>query len=394
MEMAEAHVTALHRHISELEREMLELDEVKLTRDPTIAESKRYLWLSNKVDGLKREIRELRDGGNRRHDTFDVYRPEGGGTVWHSRTADNLTAIEARYLRTGDPGALAELRASNDTDMNIGTPADGGYAVPVGHYQGIIAKMRPQALYAQLGVMEIPGIGTTVNVPIDNEGDDGAFVATNEVSEFDRDAPALDQVPMTLVKYTKKIEFSVELLQDEDSRLMEFINGYIADGMAATLNSLLVTEALADGTAALTLDAADTIAAAEVPELLYKLKGEYMNGNVAWLMNRLTEGHIRGKTGDAFQFAPTPSGRTGSQSELFGVKVATSSYMPQISAGNKVLLVGNWSKMGIRLAPGLEILRDPYTLGHLGQVRLLCFFRADFEVLQAEAFQYATLATG
>ena len=98
--------------------------------------------------------------------------------------------------------------------------------------------------------MMIPGNGITVNVPIDNEADSGAFVSTAESSAFDRDAPAVSKIAMTLVKYTKKVDLTYELCRGEDSGLLAFLARYVADGMAATLNSLLVAEALADGTAA------------------------------------------------------------------------------------------------------------------------------------------------
>ena len=312
----------------------------------------------------------------------------------------------AHWYRTGDIGAVKHLqsgdnqitiKASNDTDMNIGTDADGGYAVPTGHYQGIIARMRELALYQRLGVMMIPGKGTTVNVPIDNEAD-GEFVSTAETTAFDRDAPALGQKQFTLVKYTKTLPISYELMEDEDSRLMSFIEAWVGQGLGRTHNNLLVTEALANGTAGLTLDGAAAITAAEVPELLYKLKGEYADG-AAWLMDRTTEGYIRGLTGNNFQFVPTPQGsNSGSQvnsvgRDLFGVSVYNTAYMPDIGAGLKSLLVGNFSFMGLYMAPDLTFLRDPYSLAVNGQVRLHYYTRVDYGVLQAEAFQYATHPT-
>ena len=312
-------------------------------------------------------------------------------------TPDTAEGIFCRYIRSkGDEGALRELRASNDTTMNITTAADGGDLVPTGHYQGIIEKLRPQALYSMLGVRMIPGQGTTVNVPIDNEGDSGAFVSTNESSAFDRDAPAISKVAMTLVKYTKKIDLTYELIQDEDSRLMDFLNIYVAQGMAATVNALLVAEALADGTAGLTLDSASAIGAAEIPELLYKLSAEYARGNVAWLATRATEGYIRGlASSNQFLFAPTPGGRDGATSwgDLWGVPLYTDSNMGSITASAKSLLVGNWSYMGMRLDPAMTFLYDPYSRASYGETILHYYFRCDFEVLQAAAFQYATHPT-
>ena len=126
----------------------------------------------------------------------------------------------AHWYRTGDDGGIRELRASNDTTMNITTAADGGYAVPTGHYQGIIAKRDEGMLANKLGLMPIPGKGTTVNVPVDDE-DNGEFVSTAESNAYDRDAPALTYKPMTLVKYTKKMDFTVGRARPgQDSQLI------------------------------------------------------------------------------------------------------------------------------------------------------------------------------
>jgi HK97 family phage major capsid protein len=335
-----------------------------------------------------------------------VQQPEPKAPVTIKSLGDSEAKSIAAWYRTGDMGAVKHLqsgdnqitiKASNDTDMNIGTSADGGYAVPTGHYQGIIARMRELALYTRLGVMMIPGKGTTVNVPIDNEAD-GEFVSTAETTAFDRDTPALGQKQFTLVKYTKTLPLSYELLEDEDSRLMSFVESWVGQGLGRTHNSLMITEALANGTAGLTLDAAAAIGAAEVPELMYKLKGEYADG-AAWVMDRTTEGYIRGLTGNNFQFVPTPQGsNAGSQvntvgRDLFGVSVYNTAYMPDIGAGLKSLLIGNFSFMGLYMAPDLTFLRDPYSLAVNGQVRLHYYTRVDYGVLQAEAFQYATHPT-
>ena len=360
---------------------------------------------TSKVDGFKAEAEKLQKQeelaeqveGMRASAAKPVEQRKAPAHIQRP-TPDTAEGIFCRYIRSkGDEGALRELRASNDTTMNITTAADGGDLVPVGHYQGIIEQLRPQALYSMLGVRMIPGMGTTVNVPVDNEGDSGAFVSTSESSAFDRDAPAVTKVAMTLVKYTKKIDLTYELIQDEDSRLMDFLNVYVAQGMAATVNALLVTEALANGTAALTLDSASAIGAAEIPELLYKLSAEYARGNVAWLATRATEGYLRGlASSNQFLFAPTPGGTGNGQGwgTLWGAPMYTDSNMGSITASAKSLLVGNWSYMGMRLDPAMTFLYDPYSRASYGETILHYYFRCDFAVLQAKAFQYATHPTG
>lgn len=365
-----------------------------ITEDENI----QYSDLITRMDALRVDIerREKLEGFK------GVEKPQSSHANPTKRTADTADAIFCRVIRTGDEGAQRELngavnaeyRASNATDMNITTAADGGYLVPVGHYNGIIERARAEALYSNLGVRMIPGVGTTVNVPLDNETDNGAFVSTAESALFDLDAPALTQLAMTLVKYTKRVVLTYELMQDEDSRLMDFLNGYVASGFAATVNTLMIAEALANGTAALTLAGAAAITPAELVALLYTLPAAYASGpDVAFVLRRATEGYLRGLTGNPFQFGLTPTDiATGRSitSTLLGVPVYAADDVGALAASGKSVIVANWNYMGMRLDPGMTFLRDPFTRSSYGEVVLNYYFRTDFAVLQAAAIRYAT----
>lgn len=308
------------------------------------------------------------------------------------QVGDDEMRLYERWLRRGERAVERELRASNATDMNVGTAADGGVLVPTGLYDRIIARRDESALHVAVGVQGIIGRGTTVDVPVDNEAD-GEFVATNEATENDLDAPALTKVSLTKVAYTKQIKISYELLEDEESNLMDLLPNWVARGWAKTYNGLLITEALANGTASLTLDSATAIGAAEIPELVYKQFGEYAEGS-AWIMKRATEGYIRGlASSNQFLFNPTPAGSDRGRPEIWGYPVHNTEKMTGIQASAKSLIFGNFAFMGMYEDPGLTMMRDPYSLAYTRQVRLLYHFRVDFGVLQAEAIHYATHPT-
>jgi HK97 family phage major capsid protein len=301
-----------------------------------------------------------------------------------TRRGDDETKATAYYIRTGDVGAL---KASNNTDMNIGTNADGGFAVPTGHYQGIIERLSEMRIDSQLGVQRIPGRGTTVNVPV-SAASPNVFVQTSEASAFDRDAPTLGRVQMTLVKYTKTIEVSDELMDDEDSNLMSFVSNQVGQAMALTYNSLLLTELRASGTAALTLDSATTIGQGEIPELLYKLKSEYRT-NASWVLGPSAIQIIRSLTSsNDFQFPPIQVRPTG-QELLWGYPVVETTYGSNVAASAKSMIFGNFSYVGVRDG-GIQFMRNPYLLANTGQVALHYYFRVVYKVLQSEAIVYAT----
>lgn len=356
-------------------------------------------------DGLNKQADELK-GRIERQETLDaeereMAKPQGtfaGKAPAHNKLPLGEMGEEraiARYVRFGDVNALAELRAANDTIGNKATGADGLYAVPTGHYRQIIAKRDESMLADALGVMRIPGTGLTVNVPVDNETD-VEFAATSEQDDnyaqtYTRDFPAINQVAMTLAKYTKKIALTEELLEDEDSQLMSFLANYVGRAMASQHNSLLLTAVRAGGTAALTLDSASTIGSSEIPELVYKLAAEYTDG-AKWVMARTTEGVIRGlASSSVFLFNPNPAGSDRGMPEIWGFPVYSSTSASAIAASAKSLILGNFGFVGLREGNGMQFLRDPYTTD--GIVYLKYRFRAVYAVLQAEAIVYATHPT-
>lgn len=308
-----------------------------------------------------------------------------------SDLGDTSDAAYCAYIKTGDLGAL---KASNATDMNITTAGDGGNAVPTGHYQGIIARRDESLLAKKLGVRNIPGKGTTVNVPLDAEGD-GEFIETAESNTFDQDSPALGTVAMTLVKYTKQVNLTQELLQDEDSKLMPFLNDFIGRGIAKTHNSLLLTEVASDGTQWDEFASATAIVFGE-PENIVGYDGldPYLDdsSSVAWVMKSSTHWHIKSIVGTARQY-PTPYQMAGDGSSILGYPVHYSAKAGARTAALKPVYFGNWNFVGMREDPGLTVLRDPYSNANKGWVNLHYYFRADYEVLQAEAIGYGQMAT-
>jgi len=314
---------------------------------------------------------------------------KGAPAVLTYGLGDDHTKAFYHYLRTGDNGALGapnSVKAYNDTDMNIGTVADGGYAVPTGMLQEIIAKRDEMSLVPKLGVRRIPGKGLTVNVPLDNEPD-VIFSSLSEAGTILRDAPALGTKAFTLVKYTKFLSFSWELLRDEDANIQGFVRDWLARGWAATLNSLLITEALANGTT--NTISSTSVAAADVPFLVGKLMPEYQDG-AQWLMHPTAWATLMGlSSSSVFTFSPDGGGSSSPRNQvLWGYPLNLSSYATAPAASAKSLIFGNFNFMGFREVTALNILVDPYYLAGTGQIRWVVWFDAVFGVLQAEAIQY------
>lgn len=354
---------------------------------------------------LEAEVRQSR-GRQTRQAPAVVERMGDGG--------DESRAIAA-YVRSGRSNAdLADLfdgegltlrwdrrteeRAANDTIMNITTAADGKNWVPTTLVQRVIARKSEGMLADRLGVQRIPGRGTTVNHPVEG-GDAQVFAATDEQVDdhskvYERDAPVANLKAFTLAKKTKKLELTEELLDDEDVGLMAFIGDHIGRGLAATHNSLLLTEVGANGTAFKTFADDVSIANKELEDIAYHdTLSWYLDdgGSIQWVMRPSTYGAIVKLDGDARVYAPTPQGNNRGGRELLGYPVQYSNYASAIGVGAKSVYFGNWWYVGMREEPALRILRDPYSVD--GLVIIKYSFRAVYGVLQAGAIGYGVQST-
>lgn len=351
-------------------------------------------WLAD-ADKLEARAKRL--------ESMEDFKPSGARDILaskkapaHNKTKPGETEERAftHYVRTGDESAIKEFRASNDTDMNIGTDADGGYAVPTGHYNQIITRRDEMSLAEKLGMVNLGGEGTTLNVPIDNEAD-GEFILTSEGTDHDRDAPALDQKALTYARYTKKIQLSWELLWDETSNLMGFIENFVGRGMAKTHNGLLLTEVAANGTAFKTFASATAIAVDELEPITYNDALEpYLDDSAAcaWVMRRSVHGEIA--LLDDANMRRYANNQMGNENEpsLLGFPVSYSVKSGATVASAKSAYFGNWNYVGYRSAPTMQFIRDPYS--YEAGIELRYQFRVVYGVLQPEAIGYGVHPTG
>ena len=207
---------------------------------------------------------------------------------------------------------------------------------------------------------------------------------------------------MTIYKFNKLIKISDELLEDYNSGLDAFLSDAIGRAWGITENyycqigtgSSQPQGVFVGGTAGLTLDSASAIDEPEVPELLGKLKIAYRPG-AKILMNRTTGAYLRGLTGNQFQFAaPAISAITAGGEDLgIGYPVFLTEDCAEIGAGYKSMLFGNFALYGWVRNRSLKVKRLVELYAGNGQVGILAEFRCGAEVLQAEAFQYATHPT-
>lgn len=398
--MNERELLAL-RALKETEARTLNQTAETESRDFTADEQTRWDALQNDIKSLNNRIERAKAM------PVEPQRPTQAAAFHKGERGDSFANAAAAYLRSGDTGGVRDMmttteggeglqiRASNNTDMNIGTAADGGDTVATGFYNQIIAKRSESDIAGKLGVRKIPGTGTTVSVPYDNETD-GEFVSTAEAASYDQDAPALAKRDMTLVTYTKYLTVSHQLMRDTAVNLMDFLSDWIARGQAKTRNNLLLTEVATTGTAYKTTATNSAIAVGELEATaLNDTVGDYLDdsNSVAWVMRPSTFSTISTIAGNPKVYGNTPGGTGFNGRELLGYPVLFSNKAAAIATVAKVAYFGNWNFVGVREGDGFVLLRDPYSAAGTGQVKIWLRFDCVFKQLQADAVGYMKMKT-
>ena len=298
-------------------------------------------------------------------------------------------AAFTRYLLTGEK--TKGLKAA----MGETTAGLGGYLVPDDFYSGIIQKRNELSIPRRAGAMVLQTSRDVLKIPVEATSQT-YFSVSAEQAAVNEDEPTVGEVSVSVHNWTKLVKVSEQLLADNDANLDSFLSDSFGRWMAMTENKYTVSTAgtgtnlpqsvLVGGTAGLTFDDSDAIAASEIPELYYKLGSLYTDSAV-WVTRNSTIGYLRGlASSSVFTFG----GHDINGTQMMGKNYFTTDYVDAIAASKKVLVIGDWSRYALVERKGLSVRRLNELYAGTGQVGILATARWGGAVLQAEAFQYAT----
>jgi len=307
----------------------------------------------------------------------------------------DVTERDGRFnaLTVAIPSYSEMKAAAVDSTMNITTAADGQNIVPTGFVPRVATRKNESDLTVKLGLQNVPGIGTTVNYPVEGV-DPVAFAATSEQDDahaqgYERDAGVTNLKAFTLAKKSRKVELTEELLSDNDVNLNAYIADRIGRQIAKTHNTMLLAEVATNGTALKTYASASAIAAGELEGVLGNdALGYYLSdgASAAWVMRPSTLWAVRILTGNFRLYSAMDNEALGGN-QLLGYPVYFSQAAAAPAASAKDVYFGAWDQVGYREDPTLRFIMDPFTVD--GLVILKYSFRAVYGVLQAAAIGYA-----
>lgn len=305
----------------------------------------------------------------------------GAGKEIDPAKAEYREAFIGRFVRKGDETGMAELQRKA---ISIGTPADGGYALPEQIDREIeklardISPIRSIAKIVQVGTSDYKKLVNVNGIASGWVGETTARTATN-TSQLAEVIPPMGELyanPQVTQQALDDIFYDVE--SDLIAQLAEefavaegaaFVTGngtnkpkgFLAYTTAATADSARAfgtLEHIATGVAG---DWAASNKADVLFDTVSKLKQAYRTG-ANWVMNKSILFEILKFKDSNGQYLWQPSLTDGMPIRLLGFGVTEAEDMPVKAAGSLSVAFGNF-KRGYTVVDrvGTRMLRDPYT---------------------------------
>jgi HK97 family phage major capsid protein len=355
-------------------------------------------WMDNqlldRISQMEQKFTTLMDVMTSQAAPSSKMRPFVPGDVrTEDKKVDPMKAWD-RYLRTGDRGALKAA-------MEEGTPSEGGYLVPEGYSNELIAALKDMSILRRAGARVITVTGTdSFNVPTLSHST--AAVKTSEEGAYSEVEPTVGEVTFVPMKLTKLVKVSEELLMDSRIDLMrQVLMPDFEQAFAAAENSYFTTGSgsgssepqgitVGASDSGVTTSTASTISADNIIDTYHAL-GYLYRQNAVWLMNDTTIKAIRKlKESTTGNYLWQPGLTAGQPDTIMGRPVYTLNTMPELgTASNKVIIFGDLAYYWI-VDFGSESVRrlDELYSGN-GQVGFRAYRRIGGNVMLDDAIVYA-----
>lgn len=279
--------------------------------------------------------------------------------------------------------------------LQVGTDSEGGYLVPDEFEHTLVQALEEENIFRGLattiqtssGDRKIPVVATKGEASwVDEEG---------TIPESD---DAFGQVSIGAYKLATMIKVSEELLNDSVFDLENYIAVefgrrignkeeeafFIGDGVGKPTG---VLDATGGGQLGSTTSGATSISFDEIMDLFYSLKSPYRK-NATFLMNDSTVKAIRKLKDGNGQYIWQPSMTAGTPDMVLNRPILTSTYMPEIAAGNKTVVFGDFKYYWIADRQGRSFKRLNELFAVTGQVGFVATQRVDGKLILPEAVKY------
>ena len=310
-----------------------------------------------------------------------------------SRVAEDYKSVFVKMLRgvesltSAERGVIDSYRAV----LNVTTPAQGGYLVPIAYQTTVLEKLRDANVMRRLAKV----IRTTSTTKIPMGANKPTFAWIAEQGAYGKTDLTFGQGSLDAYKSGGIVQLSDELLRDSMIDIESYITNEMVMGMAdleeeafisgngtgkptGIMTSAELGKTTAVGTA-VTLD--------EVLDFKYSLKSGY-RGRASFLYNSKTELALRKLKDSSGQYLWQPSVVAGTPNLLDGTSAVISEKIANIGAGNKFMAFGDFSHYTIADRGTMSMMRLNELYAENGLVGFRVDASTEGKLLMTEAVKY------
>lgn len=283
--------------------------------------------------------------------------------------------------------------------LSESTDADGGYLVPEEFEHQIISGLDEANVIRSIAKVITTHHDRKIPVAVGHS----AATWTAENAAFTESNPTFGQKQIDAFKLTDLIRVSVELLQDSEFDLEEYIANEFARAFGAAEEEAFCVGTGANqptgiftangGTVGVTAASATAITVDEVISLVYALKSPYRR-NAKFLMNDATVSLLRKLKDNNGAYLWQPSVQAGQPDKLLGYDLYTSPYVPTVASGALAIAFGDFQNywIGDRAGRTVQRLNELYATN--GQIGYVATERVDGKVILPEGIQLLKMKAG
>lgn len=282
-------------------------------------------------------------------------------------------------------------------DLHIGTDSEGGYLVPDEYERKLVEALEEENIFRRLATIIHTSSGDRKIPVVTSKGD---AVWMDEEEQYTLSDDTFGQTSISSYKLGTAIKVSEELLNDSVFDLPAYIAKefarrigakeeeafFVGDGVGKPTGIFNATGGAEDGATT----AGASITFDDVMELFYSLRSPYRSKAV-WVLNETTVKALRKLKDGNGNYIWNPSVTTGVPDMILNRPYYTSTFVPQLEAGNKVMAFGDFKYYWVADRQGRSFKRLNELFSMTGQVGFLASQRVDGKLILPEAIKTLTL---
>ena len=278
--------------------------------------------------------------------------------------------------------------------LSIGVDTEGGYLVPDEYERRLVSALQEENIFRRLATIIKTSSGDR-KIPVVTGHGEAAWMDEN--GAYTESDESFGQTTIGAYKLGTAIKISEELLNDSVFDL----ESYIATEFARRIGTkeeeaFLVGDGQSKPTGVLNsaeagvTTAGTSISFDDVMDLYHSLRSVYRSKAV-WLLNGTTVKALRKLKDGNGNYIWQPSVQLGQPDMILNRPYYTSNFVPDLTAGNKVMAFGDFSYYWIADRQGRSFKRLNELYAANGQIGFLASQRVDGKLILPEAVKVMTL---